>query len=290
MDILKAWGLEGAKVTLWAERENRIFQVMAKGMTYALRQHRQGLRTRQQIEAELTWMTNLSAQGFAVPRPLVPLVWQQDQGPYFSLVTWLKGRPLGADKPEIFNVLGHLIARLHALPDVQLERPHWTADALLGSEPLWGQFWEHEALNRRERELLLRFRNAARAQLEALNMPVRLIHADMLKENVLVNGAEVALIDFDDCAYSYPLFDLTAPLVQRLPDPHFADTREALLAGYGPVDRQALALLFAVRCCTYLGWVRDKRSTAEGKAMSERIRVRAIKQARLWLDGRSPIL
>ena len=118
----------------------------------------------------------------------------------------------------------------------------------------------------------------------------QLIHGDCHLGNLIWDGDEPALIDFDDCAYSYPLFDLTAPLVQRLPDPHFADTREALLAGYGPVDRQALALLFAVRCCTYLGWVRDKRSTAEGKAMSERIRVRAIKQARLWLDGRSPIL
>ena len=47
----------------------------------------------------------------------------------------------------------------------------------------------------------------------------------MLQENVLVHGDQVSLIDFDDCAYSYPLFDLTTPLVQRLPDPNFAEIR-----------------------------------------------------------------
>ena len=120
---------------------------------------------------------------------------------------------------------------------------------------------------------------------------MQLIHADLLQENVLVQGAQVFAIDFDDSAYSYPLFDLTAPLVQRLPDPRFGELRDALLRGYGGGgDREALALLFAIRCLTYMGWIMDKMQTPKGKAMSGRIVKRAVGQVRLYLEGRSPIL
>ena len=300
------WGLKNAKAYFVAERENRIFRIESDQGTYALRQHRQGLRSPSQIQAELRWMADLHQAGLPVPRPLAPYVYDypyNQQSQLFSLITWLPGQALwqypGKDDPKIFNALGQLIRKMHDQPDPHLDRPlldrpHldrpvWTAPELLGEAPLWGRFWEHEALSPKETTLLLKFRQEAWAALQAADLPVRLIHADMLKENVLIHQGRVSLIDFDDCAYSYPLFDLTAPLVQPLADENFYEKRDALLAGYGAIDRRALAVLFAIRCCTYLGWVRDKQNTPAGQAMSDRIRVRALSQVHQWMDGNSPI-
>ena len=192
--------------------------------------------------------------------------------------------------PQTFQALGALFRQIHDLPTpTDLDRPDWTADGLVGAEPLWGPFWTHPDLSPAQGQLFLTFRDEARAQLAALTLPSQLIHADPLQENVLVSEGAVALIDFDDCAYGYPLFDLATLLVQRLPDANFADLKAAMIEGYGEVDRQALALLFALRCLTYVGWVQDKRETAAGRAMSGRIVARAVAQTQAYLDGKSPV-
>ena len=298
MDVLRAWGLEGAEISLWAERENRVFLVTQEGQKFALRQHRRGLRTKRQIEAELSWMAQLASHDIQVPRPLKPLV-QEIDGQFYSILTWLPGQPLGHRQDPLalpqsiktFQTLGALARQMHDLPQPEsADRPLWDAEALVGEDPLWGRFWEHPALSAAEAANMRAFADEARDHLTKLNMPLQLIHADLLQENVLVDGDQVYAIDFDDSAVCYPLFDLTAPLVQRLPDSRFVELRDALLRGYGAVDREALALLFAIRCCTYMGWVQDKMASPEGKAMSDRIRTRAVAQVGLWQTGQSPIL
>ncbi len=246
-------------------------------------------------------MASLADQSLPVPRPVLTraqaLVLDRD-GQLYSLVTWLPGAPLGRGQAPLtltdplgtFRALGRLFARLHALtPPADLDRPRWDTLGLVGETPLWGRFWDHPHLNHSERDLLCAVRDQARRELQALNLPIQLIHADPLQENVLVEGDQVALIDFDDCAYGYPLFDLATALVQRLPDPRFPDLRDALIEGYGGCDRRALALLFLVRCLTYLGWIKDKMTTPQGQAMSQRILTRAVGQARAYEKGQSPI-
>ena len=300
-DVLAAWELADQPCTLHAVRENHVYRIGAPAR-FALRHHRPGLRTVRQIEAELTWMQHLSSHGLTVPSPQSTKAGRlvlEAEGQLYSLITWLPGRPLGKgqdplglpDPTRTFHALGQLLARMHALDaPLNLDRPDWTMEGLLGERPLWGQFWQHPDLSLEEQQLFLEFQAAACRELTRLNLPSKLIHADLLQENVLVDGDQVYAIDFDDCAYGYEAFDLTAPLVQRLPDPSFPALRDALLDGYGDVDRQLLALLFTVRCLTYVGWIRDKMNTPGGKAMSGRIVSRALQQTRAFLDGNSPIL
>lgn len=300
-EILAYWGLADQPCVLHAVRENQVYRVGAPAR-FALRHHRQGLRSPAQITAELSWMDHLAGAGLMVPKPVLTQAGTMVQacaGQLYSLVTWLPGRPLGQaqdpldlPRPEqTFWALGRLLARLHTMTAPgDLDRPDWTDAGLLGDQPLWGRFWDHPDLGARDRDLLSEFRTLARAELQRLALPVQLIHADPLQENVLVNGDQVALIDFDDCAYGYRAFDLATPLVQRLPDAQFQDLRDALLAGYGSTDRQVLALLFTVRCLTYVGWIKDKMDTPAGRAMSGRIVRRALQQTRAYMDGNSPIL
>lgn len=299
--ILRAWQLDQAPCTLHAVRENRVYCIGSPAR-FALRHHRPNLRTISQIQAELTWMTALGDQGLPVPHPVPTLAGSlilEHEGQLYSLITWLPGTPLGyrqtpldLKKPEqIFFNLGQLLKQLHTLPGpADLDRPDWTRQALLGEAPLWGPFWNHPHLRTRERHMVLEFREYARNTLAQKNLPHQLIHADLLQENVLVKGTQISLIDFDDCAYGYRAFDLVTPLVQRLINPEFADLRDALLTGYGPADREDLALFLVVRCLTYVGWICDKMDTPEGQAMSGRILTRALKQTRAYLSGHSPML
>ena len=298
--ILSAWGLAGEPCVLHATRENQVYRV-GKLARFALRHHRQGLRTQSQIEAELTWMISLAEAGLPVPAPVrtrTEALVLEHEGHLYSLITWVPGQPLGhrqdpltLPKPlQTFLALGQLIRRLHAVPNpTHVDRPDWTMDGLLGDQPLWGRFWEHPHLTERQSALFSEFRDLAGQALARRNLPSRLIHADLLQENVLVDRDQVWAIDFDDCAYGYEAFDLVTPLVQRLPDPRFIDLRDALLEGYGVHDREDLALFFAIRCLTYVGWIADKLESSEALAMSGRIIARAEAQTRAYLDGKSPI-
>ena len=52
---LPLWGLEDAKVTLAAERENSVYRMEHDGDTFALRLHRVGYRSEEELKAELDW-------------------------------------------------------------------------------------------------------------------------------------------------------------------------------------------------------------------------------------------
>lgn len=299
-DVLAIWGLENQRFKHHARRENEVFAV-GDPTLFALRAHRPGLRRAREIEFELKWMESLADVGLSVPRPVRTendFLVVELKGQLYSLVTWLPGRPLGTaqepltvTEPEIiFRNLGELFKTIHNLPTpLNLDRPDWTMPGLVGEKPLWGRFWMHPNLSDFEREMMVEFRDMSRVLLEKLNLPSQLIHADPLQENILVEGQKVSLIDFDDCAYGYPLFDLATLFVQRLSDKNFLDLRNAALDGYGGCNLDVLALLFAIRCATYVGWIQDKMGSTSGKEMSDRILVRAIKQVRSYLEGNSPI-
>ena len=294
-DILAAWGQADLPCTHHAARENHVYRVGAPPQ-FALRQHRRGLRSLEQIEAELTWMGHLADQGLAVPRPQAlttgGLVLDVD-GQLYSLITWLPGVQLGQGqrpltltrRTETFFQLGALLAKLHQLSGPEgLDRPLWDSEGLLGDQPLWGTFWDHPHLTPQQRQAFLTFRAQAQSELAARALPLQLIHADPLQENVLVQDQGLALIDFDDCAYGFTSFDLVTPLVQRLPNPDYEELRAALLNGYGQsVDPPLLDLMLAIRCLTYVGWVKDKMADAAGQAMSGRIVRRAVSQVEAYL-------
>ena len=59
-----------------------------------------------------------------------------------------------------------------------------------------------------------------------------LIHADMRLANLLVNGPDIQLIDFDDCGFGWDLFDLGAALSFIEHDPRVPALCAAWVRGY----------------------------------------------------------
>lgn len=135
----------------------------------------------------------------------------------------------------------------------------WDVDGLLGAAPLWDRFWDNPALSPQDRDLLMTFRQRARADLTdpAKGLDYGLIHADLVAANVLVDGSGLHFIDFDDGGYGYRVFDLATALLKHINAPDYCDLRQALINGYDSIrhiDLATLDLFLALRATTYVGW------------------------------------
>jgi Ser/Thr protein kinase RdoA (MazF antagonist) len=205
-----------------------------------------------------------------------------------SLLTWLSGTPLGQvatpltidDRPGVFQRLGATIANLHAISDrwqkpVDFTRPSWDIDGLVGAEPYWGKFWENPALEADQRKLIVAAREKARSSLLQYKdtLDFGLIHADLVRENVLLDGSDVKFIDFDDCGTGFRLFDLATALIKNMQEPDYAELRQALLDGYcstRPMEMDLLPVFLVLRAFSYLGWIIPRLNEGGAAARNER--------------------
>lgn len=225
-------------------------------------------------------------------------------------MTWLEGEALGAadvplaggaaEQRAAMHALGALIADLHNRTDALnlppgLERPSWDAEGFCGEAPLWGRFWDGPALDKVERALLREAREKARAELAVFRVEgadYGLIHADVLRENVLVRAQGLALIDFDDAGHGFRLYDLGTALVQSCEEPTLALQTGALIQGYRSArplsDKTAarLPLFVALRSFASAGWISSRAGPVDPRTRF--YAERALRMARHVLDGTSP--
>jgi Ser/Thr protein kinase RdoA (MazF antagonist) len=306
---LALWPGEWASAELAAQRENQVYRVVAEdGAIFALRFHRLGYRSDAELRAELDWMAALQLCGLSVPQPIASRA-----GHYIEctadyrvdMLTWLAGAPMGqtnaalhlADRAGTFYRVGRELARLHSfsdqwLPPADFARPQWDVEGLVGDFPLWGKFWENPALSRDERKLLLEARAAAYQQLLQTRdqLDYGLIHADLVRENVLIDGERLHFIDFDDSGFGFRLFDVATALLKNRSEPDYAALEAALFDGYHSVralEAQHLALFLMLRAFTYLGWIIPRLGEPDAVARNQHnvAPALALAHAYLWRHG-----
>lgn len=263
-----AW--DGRVLRTLRDRENHVFEMVTPKGRAALRLHRAGYQSPKAIRSELWWCAELSRAGLPVPAALPAtngqLLVELPDGRHASAIAWMEGEALGeAAKPftlplsqvlDAYHALGHLLARVHRTTDSLtlpegFTRPRWDLDGLVGDDPLWGRFWDHAAATPDQRQTLIRARDVLR---ERLAGDIGLIHADVLRENVLVNSRSVSLIDFDDSGFGFRLHDLGTALVQTFRHPEQPLVRAALMAGYGTTDEDMVKAFTLARALASVGW------------------------------------
>lgn len=270
------WG--GQIVRLIRNRENAVFEMALPAGRAALRLHRQGYQDDAAIRSELWWCAALAAQGVAVPAALPAqnraMLVRLSTGRNASAIAWVEGDALGeAGQPfpqplpivlERHYALGRLLADFHAATDrltlpADFTRPRWDIAGLVGEKPFWGRFWDHPLASPAQSATLLCARNYLTDWLteHAKTGDFGPIHADVLRENVLVNDRSLSLIDFDDSGFGFRLYDLGTVLSQNLYEPHYLEIRDALIAGYAatrPVTVELAEVFTLARCCASVGW------------------------------------
>jgi Ser/Thr protein kinase RdoA (MazF antagonist) len=251
------------------------------------------------IWSELWWCAALVAEGVAVPAALPnlqgDLLVTLSNGRKASVISWVKGEALGiAGEPfdlplpvllDRHRALGRLVAEFHAatarltLPDA-FTRPRWDIPGLVGEAPFWGRFWEHPEATSDQRATLIRARAFLRERLtdHATTAPIVPIHADVLRENVLVNDHSLSLIDFDDSGWGFALYDLGTVLSQNLYEPAYPEIRDALMEGYGTSDRAMVEIFALARTCASVGW------TMPRLAPGDPVHPRHLARACMWAE------
>ncbi|MFK8021475.1 MAG: phosphotransferase enzyme family protein [Pseudomonadales bacterium] len=302
LSAVPLWGFECKSLKLIKHRENAVYRLETnESSLYALRVHRAGYHSDAALRSEAQWMSALqdsgvfapdliprsSGESFAVvPHPDVAEARQVD------LLAWIDGDQLGsveeglgdntAEIERIYATIGQSAARIHQHSSVwtlpqDFVRHAWDYEGLVGNNPFWGRFWELEALTPAQRELVTRARDRVREELSAMEKAASvygMIHADLVPENLLVDGDNVQLIDFDDAGFGWYMFELATALYFIQDDPNYSVAREALLSSYQaerPLSEEALntlPLFMLARSFTYLGWVHTREDTETAKELT----------------------
>jgi Ser/Thr protein kinase RdoA (MazF antagonist) len=254
---------ESATATLCNVSENHTYRVEdpESERAYALRVHRPGYRTAQQIESELQWVDALREDGAVdtcvpVPAPggeRVVSVSVDGLGERnVVLWEWLPGSepdPEGDAVLDGFRVLGAVSARMHAharawLPPAGFDRPAWDYDHTLGAEGHWGAWQDGLGIGAEERALLDRLDATIRERLAAYGQSddrFGLVHADIRLANLLVDEGHVRVIDFDDSGFAWFMYDFATTVSFMEDHPRVPELRDAWLEGYRSVAPLAAA-------------------------------------------------
>jgi Ser/Thr protein kinase RdoA (MazF antagonist) len=302
-EAVKHFPIEAEGLQLVAHSENVSFRVAARNAEtdYVLRLHRPGYSSLEELEAERLWTRALRASGLAVPDAL-----ETRQGGHYALVdipgageqryagmtTWSEGVPLSdylashpdeAERQRIFRRFGEIAAAFHEqstgwAPPPGFHRRRLGADELLGSAPFWGRFWEHPALTAAERERLLGARDRLRGALEAYGEKpgqFSLVHADFTPDNIIYDGKDLAVIDFDDAAYGWHVYDLASVMFECRDAGDIETLQAALLEGYRarrPLAQRDIDMLPAfllVRGMAIIGWYLQRPEHAHESEFEE---------------------
>jgi Ser/Thr protein kinase RdoA (MazF antagonist) len=227
---LVCWGLSSeTTISLLNVSENATFALSdpAARRDLVVRVHRLGYSSGEEIRSELAWIEALRRSGVietATPVPgsdgeLVQILRSpsgraQRHAVAFERLPGEEPQP-GADAPRWFERLGELTAQLHRhsrswiLP-AGFRRKRWDVDAMVGENAHWGPWRNAIGLDRSGTAVLEQALSFIEERIGRFGVSADrfgLVHADLRLANLLVHGTHLRIIDFDDCGFSWFMYD-----------------------------------------------------------------------------------
>jgi Ser/Thr protein kinase RdoA (MazF antagonist) len=249
---------DDAKVSLLHQSENTMLLIddARQRRKLVLRVHSQRLayHSKDSIESELQWMTALrresdvevpevvSAADGSVVQTIAAR--ELDQPRHAVMFSFLEGTEPPEDVlVEKFVVLGEITARMHLhasrwQPPTGFTRHHWNCSSILGADPLWGRWEDGMGVDGAVLTVLGRLSETVERRLASLGQRHEiygLIHADMRLANLLIEGERTKVIDFDDCGFSWTMYDLATALSFLEDRPFVPELIDSWLQGYRSV-------------------------------------------------------
>jgi Ser/Thr protein kinase RdoA (MazF antagonist) len=295
-DALKLYDVnEVSNIHMVNLSENATFRVdLLSGSSFALRIHRHGYHSRDAINSELAWLIDLRNQNFVTtPKPLRGLngeLVQTAQHPrmlhprHVVMFEWEQGREpgIGEDLAKPFQALGAAAARMHEHV-LQWSKPSWfqrhTWDfetALGETNPHWGRWREGLGVTPDMENLFGRTVQRIGQRLSAYGQSsdrFGLVHGDLRLANLLVDGDHVKVIDFDDCGFSWFMYDAATPVSFYEHEPQVPELLEHWKVGYRQVrelssaDEAEIPTFVMLRRLLLVAWIGTRRDTDLAKSM-----------------------
>lgn len=280
-----------ARMITLSENATFLVEDPQDGRTAILRVHRVGYHSRDAIASELAWLTALREESDvstseAVPNEHGELVTtvvfggRERHAVLFRVVPGLEPDDANLRSTD-FETLGAITARLHVhsrrwVPPGDFQRFSWDWEHSLGDRPRWGRWQDGIGVGPAETEALGAAADLVRERLLAYGKgPDRygLIHADLRLANLLVDGDTVTVIDFDDCGFSWFMYDFATAVSFIEHDPRLPEWRAAWLRGYRSVadlsaeHESMLSTFVMLRRLLILAWMGTHTHSRESKEL-----------------------
>lgn len=286
--IVGLWGLSPATtVTLLNISENATFRAddPASDAPIVLRVHRRGYHTRAEIASELAWIDALRTDAVApIAAPL-----RLTTGDHIATMTVGEETRevvgfafMAGDEPspqddlvDGFRELGAISARFHRHASGWkrpgwFTRKTWDVAATVGRSAYWGDWRAALGLTAPGAAVLERVVTVLDRRLSAFgDGPDRfgLIHADLRLANLLIDGDQIGVIDFDDCGFGWFMFDFAAAISFFETDATIPALQAAWVDGYraaAPLSDEAereLPTFIMLRRLQLTAWIASHRET-----------------------------
>lgn len=273
----------GTTASLLNLSENATYRIDAPdGRRWALRIHREGYQSDQAIASELAWAMDLRRAGVAVtPNPLPgrdggliqhvlhPRLERHRRAVLFDWETGVEP-DIADDLATSFAALGETAARMHVHAR-QWQRPSWFTrhtwnfDTALGeNRPHWGRWRDGVGMDREKEQIFQRTVDLIGRRLAAYGAAADrfgLIHSDLRLANLLIDGETVKVIDFDDCGFSWYMYDAATPVSFYEHEPQVPELIEHWKAGYrrvlplSPDDEAEIPTFVMLRRILLVAWI-----------------------------------
>ena len=275
--------------------ENATYKVEdpASGRRWALRVHRDGYHSDAAVASELAWLIDLRTKGVVTTPVPVPgqdgNVIQKVSHAAMSrprnvvLFDWESGNEPGVDEDlrKPMEVLGEVTARMHQHVQVWerpagFERFTWDFETALGDRPHWGRWRDGMGMDAGKLDLFGKTVQLIGQRLDAFGKGADrfgLAHCDLRLANLLVDGSDVKVIDFDDCGFSWFMYDAATPVSFYEHLPEVPDLIRHWLTGYRRVidlpqaDEDEIPTFVMLRRLLLVAWIGSHSETELAQSM-----------------------
>ena len=294
---LSLWDIGGApECRLLNLSENATYAVegAAGGRRYALRIHRDGYHSREAIGSELAWAMALRRDGVVITPNPIPgrngdliqeMAHRSMARPrHIVLSDWETGAEpgIGDDLIGPFETLGAVTARMHAHARSWPRPPGftrltWNFETSLGeAAPHWGRWRDGMGMDAAKEALFARTVDLIGRRLSAYGQgPDRfgLIHCDLRLANLLIDGPQVKVIDFDDMGFGWFMYDAATPVSFYEHEPQVPALIQAWVRGYRSVaplsaeDEAEIPTFVMLRRLLLVAWIGSHSETELAQSM-----------------------
>jgi Ser/Thr protein kinase RdoA (MazF antagonist) len=222
------------------------------GRELVLRVHRVGYSSPAEIRSELAWIDALRME--RVVETATPVAGRD--GELLQTLISLSGAPSrnavafarlpgaapdpAGDTVRWFDRLGEVTARMHrhargwSLPP-GFRRKRWDLDSMVGPAAFWGSWRDAIGLTPAGSEIIESALSVIEGRLARYgSRPDRfgLVHADLHLANLLVHDTDLRIIDFDDCGFSWFMYDFATAVSFIEHQPNVPELLAAWTTGY----------------------------------------------------------